>query len=126
MNTISLKHALWGNAVFSTTCAILLLGLTQPLATVIGSVPQDILIFLGLALAAFAAQLLWVAAGKPIKRALATAITAADAAWVIATPVILILFPNYFTEFGNLILVIVAGAVGCCAILQYRALTRLD
>ena len=87
----SLKSALLFNALCSTILGVILLFSPSAVAALMGEFNPLILMVLGAGLLLFAADVAWVATRKPISPLLAKMITTADAAWVVATPVVMIL-----------------------------------
>jgi len=123
MKLPSLKTALRGNALFSTLCGIDLLLFTDQILAVMGnSIPSALLQGLGALLIVFAADLLWISSGNPIKTKFAKMIILMDWAWVISTPVVLVFAWGLLTPMGVELICIIAAFVALFATLQSKGL----
>lgn len=120
----SLKTALLFNAVFSAVCGGLLLLFPSAVAALMGDFNPLILMVLGAGLLLFAVDVAWVATRKPISQLLAKMITTADVAWVLATPVVMIVAAPWLSVWGQVLLLDVALLVAFCALCQWRGLQR--
>ena len=120
----SLKSALLFNALCSTILGVILLFYPSAVAALMGEFNPLILMVLGAGLLLFAADVAWVATRKPISRRLAKMITTADAAWVVATPVAMIVAAPWLSCWGQILLLDVALLVAFCALCQRRGLQR--
>ncbi|MGJ3257064.1 MAG: hypothetical protein ACFE0K_12150 [Alcanivorax sp.] len=120
----SLKTALLFNAVFSAVCGGVLLLLPSAVAALMGDFNPLILMVLGAGLLLFAVDVAWVATRKPISQLLAKMITTADVAWVLATPVVMMVAAPWLSFWGQVLLLDVALLVGFCALCQWRGLQR--
>ena len=120
----SLKSALLFNALCSTILGVILLFYPSAVAALMGEFNPLILMVLGAGLLLFAADVAWVATRKPISQLLAKMITTADAAWVVATPVVMILAAPWLSFWGQILLLDVALLVAFCALCQRRGLQR--
>jgi hypothetical protein len=69
----------------------------------------------------YAAALVVTADARPVGRAALLAFAAADAAWVVASAVVLLLFWGQLAPFARLLIIAVALVVEVFATLQYRA-----
>jgi hypothetical protein len=118
----SLKSALLFNALCSTILGVILLFSPSAVAALMGEFNP--LMVLGAGLLLFAADVAWVATRKPISPLLAKMITTADAAWVVATPVVMILAAPWVSFWGQILLLDVALLVAFCALCQWRGLQR--
>ena len=72
----------------------------------------------------FAADVAFVATRKPISPGLAKMVTLADLAWVLATPVVMLLGASWLSFWGHVLLLDVALLVAFCALCQWRGLQR--
>ncbi len=120
----SLKHALLFNAVCSTLLGAALLLAPGGLASLMGAFSPQILMILGGALLVFAADVAFVATRKSISHGLAKMVTLADLAWVLATPVVMLLGASWLSFWGHVLLLDVALLVAFCALCQWRGLQR--
>ena len=120
----SLKSALLFNALCSTILGVILLFYPSAVAALMGEFNPRILMVLGAGLLLFAADAAWVATRKPISQLLAKMITTADAAWVVATPVAMIVAAPWLSFWGQILLLDVALLVAFCALCQRRGLQR--
>ena len=94
------------------------------MAALMGKFNPLILMVLGAGLLLFAADVAWVATRKSISPVLAKMITTADVAWVLATPVVMIVAAPWLSFWGQMLLLDVALLVGFCALCQWRGLQR--
>mgnify|MGYP005842119345 CR=1 FL=1 len=121
----ALQRPLWANAAFSSASGFLLVVMPGWWAARIGVGPPWLLAGLGVALMAFAGLVLWAAA-RPVDRQAAVAgIIAADAGWVLATPVVMVAGAAQLTGFGQALLAGLAGVVALLGVLQWRGRRRL-
>lgn len=120
----SLKSALLFNAVFSAVCGGVLLLSPSAMAALMGEFNPLILMALGAGLLLFAADVAWVATRKPISPLLVKMITTADVAWVLATPVVMIVAAPWLSFWGQMLLLDVALLGAFCALCQWRGLQR--
>lgn len=120
----SLKTALLFNALCSTILGAILLFSPSAVAALMGDFNPLILMVLGAGLLLFAADVAWVATRKPISPLLAKLITTADAAWVLASPVAMIVAAPWLSFWGHILILDVALLVAFCALCQWRGLQR--
>ena len=120
----SLKSALLFNALCSTILGVILLFYPSAVSALMGEFNPLILMVLGAGLLLFAADVAWVATRKPISQLMAKMITTADAAWVVATPVAMIVAAPWLSFWGQILLLDVALLVAFCALCQRRGLQR--
>lgn len=125
MPWISLKNALLFNAICSTVLGAVLLLAPSAVMQLMGEFNPLILMALGGALLLFAADVAFVATRRPISPRLARLITQADAAWIIATPVVMVVAAPWLGFWGYVLLLDVALLVACCAYWQYRGLQKM-
>lgn len=118
----ALRSALIANAVFSTSCALALLGAGSTIAPILEPIPPWLLTSIGVGLLAFAVLIVLVAIWPRISGALV--ISGMDALWVLAT-VPVALFPGLLTVQGSVIVMSVAVIVGVVAAMQLRGVRRL-
>lgn len=120
----SLKYALLFNATCSALLGAALLLAPDVLASLMGEFSSLILKILGGALLFFAADVAFVATRQPVSPGLAKMITVADLAWVLATPVVMLLGSSWLSFWGHVLLLDVALLVAFCALCQWRGLQR--
>jgi hypothetical protein len=119
-----LTRALAANAAFSGTTGLALLLASETLGTWLGIPDTRILLVLGPALLAFAAGLTALARSDRPVRPLVLAATASDMAWVVASAVLLVGFPDLLTPAGNLAVAAVAVVVAALGSAQAVGLRR--
>ena len=123
-NARLLRLALRCNAGFSSSCALLCLTASEPIAATMG-IPRPIwLLALGVQLAAFAGFLVWLAARPRIAPAIAWGVVVADLAWVAGT--LPLVAAGLLTTTGVWIALGVADGVAFLAILQVVGLKRMQ
>jgi hypothetical protein len=111
------------NALSTAACAIGMLALRGTLPPLFGLPTPALLDALAIGLLAYAAAL-GVAAGQPATRRTLMAFTIADAAWVAASVVVLVLFWDHLHPVARLIVIATALVVEVFATLQFRAAVR--
>lgn len=125
MNSTLLRRALGANALFSASCGLLLVGVSNWTAALLGDVAPWILRLLGVGLLLYAAFLFWIARQPTPPASYALLATGADLGWIVGSAVLLV-FPVLSTT-GVGLVAGVAGVVLVFALLQLaglRALTR--
>jgi len=110
-NTAALRVALGANALFSLTCAALLLFWPSLVGSWLGVEAPLILQVVGAGLVIFAADLLHQATRPRVATWRALYASGADVLWVLGTIVLLALFPAALSEVGFVLVVSVAVAV---------------
>lgn len=111
MNEALIRRTLKINAAFSALGGLLMLDFAEAITRSMGSFPVLITQVVGAALVLFALDVLWVATRKTLSATFVKLIYAADVAWVLATPVVMMVFQNQLSLWGHLLLVDVAIAV---------------
>ena len=119
-----LRNTLKGNALFSIISAVAAIAGAAPLADFMGLREPVALAIVGVVLAAHAAILWWGAAQATISRWLAWYAIEGDVGWIIATIILLIVDPWFFSTGGKWLLAGIADVVAVFAILQYIGLRR--
>lgn len=115
------SHILQLNAAFTTAGAIGMLaarGTLPGLFGLDGPVLPDIV---AIGLLAYAAILLLVARRSPVSREALLAFTAADAAWVVGSGLVLVLFWGQISPIARVLVLAVAMVVEVFAAFQFRA-----
>lgn len=118
-----LRNALRGNAAFSSACGLISIAGATPLAGALGTGPPYSLVALGAQLLVFAAFLVWLASRPAIRPALALAVVAADALWVVGTLPLLV--AGVLTPTGSWTAFAIAQVVAVFAGVQYVGVRRL-
>ena len=119
-------HILQLNAVSTAACAIGMLAARGTLYPLFGLSGPAILDSLAIGLLAYASALLVAAARRPVSRQALMAFTAADAVWVIASGIVLVLFWSALAPVARFLIIAVAVVVELFAALQYRAAGAVD
>ncbi|MCG8609369.1 MAG: hypothetical protein MI864_02440 [Pseudomonadales bacterium] len=122
MNQIRLKKILLVNVIFSFVCAFELFVFSETWARLLGSFPPIIYEALGVFLAFFGLDVLYVATRKAIDFRFAKWIMMADWAWVVSTIIILPVFAAWFSLTGLLVWSAIAVFVAVVAWLELKAL----
>ncbi len=115
-----LRRALFGNATFSTACAITMLTASDQLAQATG-ISAAALVSTGIALLIFALDLVLVGRGPRTNRFFVWAFIGADGLWVLGS-VIALGAATMLTPIGQLAVAAIAAVVGLFGWLQYRGL----
>lgn len=122
-----LRRVLWGNAIFSTLCALIILLDLSTVTAFMGWPLQWPLALLGIGLLPFALFVATVARKQPFNKMLAWVVIELDLAWVIASATILLLgWPASTTVGGRWAIGVIAEIVATFAILQYIGVRRLS
>mgnify|MGYP003571159305 CR=1 FL=1 len=116
---MKLSLPFYTNALFSSACALLMLLLPAQVGGWLGWRHDGLFVALGVALLGFAGALCWIAAQLPGRRKWAGLATAADAGWVLGTPLVLVLFGELFSAAGVVLLWLVAAAVAALGAAQW-------
>jgi hypothetical protein len=119
-----LRRVLAVNAVTSAACGAAFLVAGRPLAALFGCVPAFLWAF-GAGLLAFAGHLAHVARKPAITRGEALYFAMADAAYVAASAIVLLGWPDLLTGAGRLFFALVADAVAVFSVLEFVGYRRL-
>jgi CHASE2 domain-containing sensor protein len=109
------------NAAATAACGARMLaarGVLPPLFSLESPVLFDIL---AIGLLAYAAALAVAASRRPVSRPVLMAFTVADAAWVVGSAILLLLFWGNLAPIARILVAVVAAAVELFALLQFRA-----
>jgi hypothetical protein len=117
-----LRATLVTNAISTAVCAIALLAVPGPLATLLGVPTPSVIAAVGAGLVLYAAGLLWTAWQRPIPAPAAWTAIALDLGWVAGSVALLEL--GILTSIGAGLVALVAAAVLVFAILQYRGVRQ--
>lgn len=120
MKMPSLSTTLKGNATFSVLCAALLALFAGPIASFMGSFPPWIFYLLAAGLLPFGAAAAWVS--RSPSAAAGRWFFAADIAWVIATPIVMLAASQWLNLWGHLVLLDIAIIVGVFAWLEWHGI----
>lgn len=122
-----LRRALRGNSIFSIVSGLLITFGAAPIASLMGIADASlILTIMGVGILGFAA-FLWTMTAKPaLNRKLAIAVFIMDAAWVIASLMILVMNAFSLSTEGRWTILIVADIVAVFAVLEFVGLRRLS
>ncbi len=122
-----LRLALTENMLFSAASGIALLAVPGVIAGFLGAaVPVWLMLALGAGLLVFAAGLLRQVLSRPLKRGEAMLTIILDEVWVVASILLLVLAPHWFSASGQWLIGGVAAAVALIAVAQWVGLRRLD
>ena len=118
-------HRILGlNALVTAGGALGMLATRGTLYAFFGLETSTVLDILAVGLLAYAG-LLWHTTRRPISRRTLMTFTAAEALWVVASAVVLVVFWGQFDGIARLLVVAVAVVVEVFATLQYRAADRV-
>jgi hypothetical protein len=112
------------NALFTAAGAIGMLALRGTLYSFFGLATPLLMDVIAIGLLGYAAALAAAAARQPVGRPTLMAFTAADAAWVVGSVVVLLLFWSQLAPLGRTLIIVVGLIVEGFATLQFRAATR--
>ena len=114
-------HILQLNAVSTAACALGMLVTRGSLYSLFGLDTPMVLDVLAIGLLAYAGALAFAARRRPIDRPTLIAFTVADAVWVGASAMVLLLFWDQLAPVARLLVIAVALVVEVFATLQFRA-----
>lgn len=126
MTIPKLHTVLYANALFSCSSAVLMLLFPGLLAVYVINLPVSVFRLLGGALLLFALDVFLTARKIAPSRGKVIYIFAADLAWVILTPVAMVVLSERLARVGNLLLVDIALVVATFATFEWLALKRSD
>jgi CHASE2 domain-containing sensor protein len=109
------------NAISTSACALAMFAARGVLHPLFGLDTPFLLDAIATALLAYAGFLAWAAQRRPVGRQALLAFTLADAAWVAASAVVLILYWGQLTPLARALIIAVAIIVEAFATLQFRA-----
>jgi hypothetical protein len=114
-------HLLLANAVATAACGVVMLAGRGTLPGMFGLESPLLLDVLAVGLLAYAGALALAGGQATVGRSVLLAFTAADAAWVAGSAVVLAIFWTQFTPLARVLVVAVAVVVEVFATLQFRA-----
>jgi hypothetical protein len=109
------------NAGTTTACAVAMLAARGVLAPLFGLDSPLLLDVIALGLLPYAGALAAAARRQPVSRQALIAFSAADAAWVVGSAVVLLLFWSQLAPIARLLVIAAALVVELFATLQFRA-----
>jgi hypothetical protein len=109
------------NAVSTAACAAAMLAARGTLYSLFGLDGPIVLDAIALGLLGYAAALAMAARRQPVSRDALMAFTAADALWVVASAIVLVLFWAELAPLARVLVIAVAVVVEVFATLQFRA-----
>ena len=124
-NSTRLRLVLRANAAFSADDGAALAVASTPIAALMGVAVPVLLVIAGIGLLGFAATLVWRTMRAEINPTEVWTVFWLDVGWVIASALILLLAPDWFSATGEWIVAIVALIVADFALFQYLGLRRL-
>jgi Polyketide cyclase / dehydrase and lipid transport len=122
--TVLLRLALAANALFSLSCAALMLLRPSLVSSWLGVHVSLIFQVVGVGLAVFAVDLLHQATRHRMATWRALYASAADFLWVIGSVILLGLFPNALSGSGNVLVIVVAAIVLMFGVWQVWAIAK--
>ena len=114
------------NAISTAACAAAMLAGRGFLHALFGLGSPILLDFIAVVFLLSAAALVAAARRRPVERRALIAFAIADAAWVVGSAIVLVLFWPQLTPVGRLLILAVALAVEAFAFLQFRAAGALS
>lgn len=104
MKIPSLTTTLLVNVICSAAAGAVLLVAPTTMANIIGEVPAWLCQAVGAGLMLFAGWVYWISRRLPDARLGVTWVFALDMVWVVGIPVVMVVFANYLTLWGYLLL----------------------
>jgi hypothetical protein len=123
MNTLKVKSTLYVNALFSISCAAIILIYPTQVAVWLGIENTSYLTLLGSGLLIFAVFVIGVAYYKSTIKAWVYIVSVQDLMWVLASIWVVLSNPFGFSFFGLVLTSVVALFVGVFGSVQIRAIT---
>lgn len=123
-SSLPLRIALMANAVFSFTCAMLMVFNSSIVEEILGIHAPLVIQSIGIGLAVFAVDLLHQATRKRVASWRSLYASMGDFLWVLATLVLLGIFPNALSSSGNLLAIAIAITVLTFGVWQLWAIQR--
>ena len=115
------ERILQPNASATAVSALAMLAARGILPSLFGLSSPILFDVIAVAFLAYAGALFVAAARKPVSAKTMMVFTAADAAWVVGSAIVLVLYWNQLTPIARFLVIAVALAVELFASLQYRA-----
>lgn len=113
------------NAISTAACGLGMLATRGTLHSLFGLGAPILLDVLAVGLLVYAGALAFAAQRQPVSRQALMAFTVADAVWVVASAVVLVLFWGQLAPIARLLVIAVALVVEVFATLQFRAVGRV-
>jgi hypothetical protein len=124
MKAPKLSSVLYANAIFCSGSALSILLLPGLIASSLIDLPSVAFMVLGIGLLLFALDVFLTARKANPSQAKLFYILIADVSWVLLTPIVMVLFADRITGWGNIILVDIAVIVGALAAFEWAGLKR--
>ncbi len=118
VNLPSIKTVLVSNAMFSGVGGAALLVAPKALANFFGTIPLWVSVAMGVGLVLFSIGVFWTALDQKRIRQHLNIIFSADCAWVVLTPIAIILFNQRLSFWGTMLLVEIAFIVAIFSFLE--------
>ena len=125
MRVPKINTTLYANAVFSVTSGVVFLLFPGFLAESIIELPSIVFLVLGIGLLLFALDVYLTARKNPPSRGKVLYIFGADVAWVVGTPIALLLLADRMTSLGVMLFIDIAVIVAVFAALEWFGLAKL-
>lgn len=125
MKTPSLSATLLTNVVTSAMAGVALLAAPALIGDLMGDVPAWLCRLVGAGLLLFAAWVYWVRGNLPASGPWVAWVLGLDLAWILATPVVMLIFADQLNLWGKLLLIDVALIVTGFAALERYWLGRM-
>ena len=119
-----LQRTLLANASFCLLCGLGLVFFTNAITTFAISLPTWLLLGVGLGLIAFAVDVYWLSQHLDRAKNRVFAVFWGDVAWVVMTPIVLILFATHFSALGQWLMIEIAVIVAIFAWLEWRGASK--
>jgi len=126
MSAPKIHTVLYANASFCLASALLIILIPGLLAEYVINLPVIAFRLLGAGLLLFALDVFLAARKETPARGKVLYIFAADLAWVVLTPMVLLMLQERITSLGNLLLVDIALIVTAFAAFEWLALKRMN
>jgi hypothetical protein len=109
------------NAAFTATSAVVMLALRGSMYTLFGLETPTLLDITAVGLLGYAAALVFATRAQAVDRRALLAFAIADAAWVVGSAIVLLLFWSQLAPVGRVLIIVAALAVEVFATAQFRA-----
>ena len=123
-NTNLLRNALRGNSIFSAVSGAILIAASGAVAALMGIASAPLLLVIGISFVGGALLMFYVTSRQPLSIPFARLVFTLDAAWVVASAVILAFDLFGLTTEGRWIVLIVGDIVALFAVAEYVGLRR--
>ncbi len=124
MQNTNIQTVLKINAITSALAAVPMILMPAAVGSLLGTVPAWLVLTVGVVLAVFAIDVYLVSTRESWLKKFLPTIFWADVSWIVATPVVLVLFSEYLSLTGEIILIGVELMVMVYAVLEWRAMRQ--